>query len=170
MDIPGLSTASLNYSVPHICTYLPPSLLLHHLFPFSLSPFSFSLFCVLSSPTGLLSNWFKRHLSLLQAVLPMILQSLMQPELASCAALAFKDVCGDCANELSTVATQLIPHCQVSAQPPPSHHTLLTNITYAHALMYTLHHTHLTLAYHMYTHIHTHTSHTSNSKVSPALI
>jgi len=62
---------------------------------------------------GLLSSWFKRHLSLLQGVLPIILESLTRPSLASCAALAFKDVCGECSNELSTIASQLIPHCQV---------------------------------------------------------
>lgn len=62
---------------------------------------------------GLLSTWLKHHPSLLQGVLPMILGGLSQPNLAPSAALAFRDVCVECASQLSGVADQLIPHCQV---------------------------------------------------------
>ena len=44
----------------------------------------------------------------------MILDALGQPSLAPSAALAFRDVCGDCASELAPVVVQIIPACQVS--------------------------------------------------------
>lgn len=43
----------------------------------------------------------------------MILEGLTEPELAPCSALAFKDICIECSSQLSNVAEQLIPHCQV---------------------------------------------------------
>jgi len=68
---------------------------------------------VLACIPGCLCGWFKDHVKLLQAVLPMILDALRQPSLAPSAALAFRDVCGDCASQLVPVVTQLIPVCQV---------------------------------------------------------
>jgi hypothetical protein len=65
--------------------------------------------------------------------LPMILSALSQPSLAPSAALAFRDLCGECAEMLVPVAVQLIPACQVSIDrgqsvvtfllksPPPLH-------------------------------------------------
>lgn len=64
---------------------------------------------------GCLSSWFKDHIDLLQAVLPMILDALNQPSLAPSAALAFRDVCGECASELTSVVLQIIPVCKVWA-------------------------------------------------------
>ena len=52
-------------------------------------------------------------MDLLQAVLPTILQGLTQPELAPSAALAFRDVCGECAEKLVPYMMQLIPACEV---------------------------------------------------------
>lgn len=52
-------------------------------------------------------------MNLLQAVLPMILRALVEPDLAPSAALAFRDVCGECAEQLAPLAVQLIPACQV---------------------------------------------------------
>lgn len=66
------------------------------------------------SSKGCLSSWFKHHEDLLQAVLPMILGALSQPDLAPSAALAFKDVCSECHEMLSPLAVQLIPACKVS--------------------------------------------------------
>ena len=60
----------------------------------------------------------------------MILNALSQPGLAPSAALAFRDLCGECAEMLVPVAVQLIPACQVSSarmsvyfnkHPPPPH-------------------------------------------------
>ncbi len=64
-------------------------------------------------PPGCLSSWFKDHVDLLQAVLPMILDALSQPSLAPNAALAFRDVCGECAAELAPVVLQIVPVCKV---------------------------------------------------------
>ena len=66
--------------------------------------------------TGYLSSWFRHHVDLLQAVLPMILNALSQPSLAPSAALAFRDLCGECAEMLVPVAVQLIPACQVGVE------------------------------------------------------
>ena len=54
-------------------------------------------------------------MDLLQAVLPMILGALTEPKLAPIAALTFRDVCGECAEQLSPFVVQLIPACQVGA-------------------------------------------------------
>ncbi len=43
----------------------------------------------------------------------MILDALSQPSLAPAAALAFRDVCGDCAAQLTPVINQIVPVCQV---------------------------------------------------------
>ena len=43
----------------------------------------------------------------------MILNALVQPDLAPSAALAFRDVCGECSEQLSPLVVQLIPACQV---------------------------------------------------------
>lgn len=53
------------------------------------------------------------EIDLLQAVLPMILGALTQPNLAPSAALAFRDVCGECAKQLTPYVVQLIPACEV---------------------------------------------------------
>ena len=49
----------------------------------------------------------------------MILGGLAQPDLAPSAALAFRDVCTECAGQLSGVADQLVPHCQVGTVKSP---------------------------------------------------
>eukprot|EP00731_Ephydatia_muelleri_P019156 Em0011g1196a len=67
---------------------------------------------------GCLSSWFKNHMDLLQAVLPTILEGLSQPELAPSAALAFRDVCGECAEKLAPYILQLIPACESSLSNP----------------------------------------------------
>lgn len=67
---------------------------------------------------GCLSSWFKDHVDLLQAVLPTILEGLTQPELAPSAALAFRDVCGECAEKLVPYVVQLIPACESSLSNP----------------------------------------------------
>ena len=70
--------------------------------------------CMCFSPLqGCLSNWFRAHPDLLQVVLPIILDGLTNPGLASSAALAFRDVCGDCAEHLAPAVMQIIPVCQV---------------------------------------------------------
>lgn len=63
--------------------------------------------------TGCLAVWFRGHSDLLQAVLPVILNGLTNPRLATSAALAFRDVCGECAELLAPVVMQIIPTCQV---------------------------------------------------------
>ena len=77
--------------------------------------FSLSLSFFSPPPPGYLSSWFRHHVDLLQAVLPMILNALSQPGLAPSAALAFRDLCGECAEMLLTLAVQLIPACQGSS-------------------------------------------------------
>ncbi|XP_064386855.1 importin-13-like isoform X2 [Halichondria panicea] len=67
---------------------------------------------------GCLSSWFKDHVDLLQAVLPMILDALSQPSLAPNAALAFRDVCGECAAELAPVVLQIVPVCKTALSNP----------------------------------------------------
>lgn len=62
---------------------------------------------------GCLSSWFRAHPDLLQAVLPIILDGLTNASQASSAALAFRDVCGECAEQLAPVVMQIIPACQV---------------------------------------------------------
>lgn len=62
---------------------------------------------------GCLSSWFRAHPDLLQAVLPIILDGLTNASQASSAALAFRDVCGECAEHLAPVVMQIIPACQV---------------------------------------------------------
>ena len=62
---------------------------------------------------GCLSVWFRAHPDLLQAVLPVILDGLTNPTLATSAALAFRDVCAECAEQLAPVVMQIIPTCQV---------------------------------------------------------
>ena len=62
---------------------------------------------------GCLSSWFRAHPDLLQAVLPIILDGLSNVNLASSAALAFRDVCGECAENLAPAVMQIIPACQV---------------------------------------------------------
>lgn len=49
----------------------------------------------------------------MQAVLPIILDGLTNASQASSAALAFRDVCGECAEHLAPVVMQIIPACQV---------------------------------------------------------
>jgi hypothetical protein len=61
---------------------------------------------------GCLSSWFRAHPDLLQAVLPIILDGLTNVSLASSAALAFRDVCGECAEHLAPAVMQIIPACQ----------------------------------------------------------
>lgn len=62
---------------------------------------------------GCLSSWFRAHPDLLQAVLPIILDGLSNASLATSAALAFRDVCAECAEQLAPVVMQIIPSCQV---------------------------------------------------------
>ena len=57
--------------------------------------------------------WFRSHTDLLRAVLPMILEGLTRPHLAPSAALAFRDVCGECAEQLTPFVLQLVLACQV---------------------------------------------------------
>ena len=68
---------------------------------------------LLSPLQGCLSSWFRAHPDLLQAVLPIILDGLTNVSLASSAALAFRDVCGECAEHLAPAVMQIIPACQV---------------------------------------------------------
>ncbi len=75
-------------------------------------------------PPGCLSSWFKDHVDLLQAVLPMILDALSQPSLAPNAALAFRDVCGECAAELAPVVLQIVPVCKVRLVAVSSKHNI----------------------------------------------
>lgn len=67
---------------------------------------------------GYLSSWFKQHPEMLQAVIPMILGALSQATLAPSAALAFRDVCGDCCEQLTPFVVQLIPACQAGLANP----------------------------------------------------
>ena len=53
----------------------------------------------------------------------MILRALAQPNLAPIAALAFRDVCGECAEQLAPVAVQLIPACQVCGEYSLARHS-----------------------------------------------
>lgn len=62
---------------------------------------------------GCLSVWFRSHPDLLQAVLPVILDGLTSASLATNAALAFRDICAECADQLAPVVIQIIPACQV---------------------------------------------------------
>lgn len=63
--------------------------------------------------SGCLSGWFRAHPDLLQAVVPIILDGLTNVNLASSAALAFRDVCGECSEQLAPLVLQIIPACQV---------------------------------------------------------
>ena len=80
---------------------------------------------------GCLSVWFRAHPDLLQAVLPVILDGLTNPTLATSAALAFRDVCAECAEQLAPVVMQIIPTCQVhlslSVRVPVMYHLTFEN-------------------------------------------
>ena len=89
----------------------------------------------------------------------MILDALSQPSLAPSAALAFRDLCGECAEMLVPVAVQLIPACQVGirnydcehgsscvclgAPPPPPRNLLVLN--YYMLILHPLHPLHQNL-------------------------
>lgn len=62
---------------------------------------------------GCLADWFKGRPDILTAVLPMILDNLSQPHLSASAALAFRDICGECNVLLGPIASNIVVSCQV---------------------------------------------------------
>ena len=65
----------------------------------------------------------------------MVLNALSQPNLAPNAALAFRDLCIECAEMLVPVAVQLIPACQVCWLAKLA--IALTDFFFLHSLVYT---------------------------------
>ena len=64
--------------------------------------------------TGSLGNWLRGQPNILKDVVPMMLSSLKDPAVAPIAALAFQDVCEDCAEQLSCFSSHLMTACKVS--------------------------------------------------------
>ena len=64
--------------------------------------------------TGSLGNWLKGQPNILRDVVPMMLTALKEPAIAPIAALAFQDVCEDCAEQLSCFSGHLMTACRVS--------------------------------------------------------
>ena len=69
-------------------------------------------YCVLF--IGSLGNWLKGQPNILRDVVPMMLTALKEPAIAPIAALAFQDVCEDCAEQLSCFSGHLMTACRVS--------------------------------------------------------
>jgi len=63
---------------------------------------------------GSLGNWLKGQPNILRDIIPMMLAALKEPAIAPIAALAFQDVCEDCAEQLSHFSDQLMTACRVS--------------------------------------------------------
>ena len=63
---------------------------------------------------GSLGNWLKGQQNILRDVVPMMLTALKEPAVAPIAALAFQDVCEDCAEQLSCFSGHLMSACRVS--------------------------------------------------------
>ena len=64
---------------------------------------------------GELAEWFRDRPDILLAILPMILDNLSKPSLAASAALAFRDICGDCHSLLANSdVTSIMMSCQVN--------------------------------------------------------
>uniref|UniRef100_A0A1X7UBK3 Importin N-terminal domain-containing protein n=1 Tax=Amphimedon queenslandica TaxID=400682 RepID=A0A1X7UBK3_AMPQE len=68
---------------------------------------------------GELAEWFRDSPDVLLAVLPMILDNLSKPTLTASAALAFRDICGDCHGVLANSdISSIVISCQAAFSNP----------------------------------------------------
>ena len=64
--------------------------------------------------SGSMGNWLRNQPTFLRDIIPMVLGALKEPSVAPIAALTFKDICDDCAEQLSCFSEQLMSACRVS--------------------------------------------------------
>ena len=63
---------------------------------------------------GSFSSWLSHQPALLPSVVQSVFSALADPDLALLAAIAFRDICEECAEQLLSYINQLLPACEVS--------------------------------------------------------
>ena len=62
---------------------------------------------------GSFSSWLSRQPALLPPVVQSVFSALADPDLAPLASIAFRDICEECAEQLLSYISQLLPACEV---------------------------------------------------------
>ncbi|XP_065904162.1 importin-13-like [Dysidea avara] len=67
---------------------------------------------------GSMGTWLRNQPTFLRDIIPMVLGALKEPSVAPIAALTFKDICDDCAEQLSCFSEQLMSACREALVNP----------------------------------------------------